>query len=72
MHIAPGRLHPTRTKAGRCGPGQKMVVGRAIESYGDDAEQVKGVGGIDSPEMDCRTINCRVFHSSPREKIVFV
>ncbi len=30
-----------------------MVDARAIESYGDSTEQVKGAAGIDRPEADC-------------------
>jgi hypothetical protein len=30
-----------------------MVLGRAIESYGDGTGQVKKVRGIDRPETDC-------------------
>jgi hypothetical protein len=42
-----------RTKAGRYGRGQKiMVLGCAIESYGDGTGQVKKAGGIDPPETD--------------------
>ena len=31
-----------------------MVLGRAIESYGDGTGQVKKAGGIGHPKTDCR------------------